>query len=90
MPNRKPATAVASAGIVLAISYVLAVLVRAIGAESVVDGALAGAVVWLGFVLTLGLSSAIFEKRTLRYVAITAGQSLVSLTLMGALFGAWR
>ena len=90
LPKRNANTAATSAVIVLVIAYALALIVRAVGANSVFDGAVVGGTVWLGFVLTLVLSSATFENRSLRYVAITTGQRLLSLVVMGAVLGAWR
>jgi len=90
LPKPTPPTAAASAGIVLLTAYVLALFERAIGASSVADGALVGGIGWLGFMLTGALSNAVFEKRSAQYVAITAGQLLLSLVVMGAIIGAWR
>lgn len=40
---------------------------------------------WLGFVLCIRLTHAMFEGKSIRYVAITAGHDLVSLLLTGSI-----
>jgi hypothetical protein len=90
LPSARPIAAAASALIVLVIAIVLALFERAIGASSIVDGALVGGVTWLGFVLTGTLTIALFENRSVQYVVIRAGQTLLSMVAMGAVIGAWR
>lgn len=54
------------------------------------NGAIAGAWIWLGFVLATHLPLWAYENRPLKLIAINAGSNLVSLVLMGALLGGWR
>ena len=45
---------------------------------------------WLGFVLATHLPLWPYENRPLKLVAINMGSNLVSLVLMGVLFGLWH
>ena len=44
----------------------------------------------MGFVLATQLPLVTYENRSLRLIAINTGAILVSLLLMGALFGLWH
>jgi hypothetical protein len=68
-------------------AYVLAVLIGGLGAATLVDGVVVGAVVWLGFVATWLASGVFFERRSTEWWAINAGQAIVSLAIMGAFLG---
>jgi hypothetical protein len=68
-------------------AYVLAVIVRGLGAASLADGAIVGLVVWLGFVAPWLASGVLFERRSTEWWAINAGQAIVSLVIMGAIIG---
>jgi hypothetical protein len=68
-------------------AYVLAVIIRGLGAASLADGAIVGLVVWLGFVATWLASGVFFERRSTEWWAINAGQAIVSLVIMGAIIG---
>ena len=71
----------------LVTAYVLAVLSRGLGAVTLAEGALVGAVVWLGFVAPYLASGVFFERRSTEWWAINAGQAVVSLVIMGAIIG---
>jgi hypothetical protein len=45
---------------------------------------------WLGFVLATHLPLWAYENRNLRLISIGAGSNLVSMVLMGVLFGLWH
>ena len=83
-----PTTYVWAVVSVLLTAYVLAFLAHALGLKSVVDGAILGAIVWLGFVGPWTLASVTFEKKSWMYFYLTGGQGLVSLLVMGAILGA--
>lgn len=54
------------------------------------EGALMGALIWLGFVATVGLTAQVFSDRKFAAYLIDAGYQLVYLVMMGAILGAWR
>jgi len=83
----QPVTYVGGVVTALVTAYVLAVLSRGLGAATLVDGAIVGAVVWLGFVATWLASGVFFERRSTEWWAINAGQAIVSLVVMGAIIG---
>lgn len=74
----------------LVLSFVLFHAVVYAGATSWLAGALVGGVVWLGFVLATHLPLWAYENRPLKLVAINMGSNLISLVLMGLLFGIWH
>jgi hypothetical protein len=53
-------------------------------------GALAGFMAGLGWVFTFIGISYLFESRTLVHFLINAGYSVVALTIMGLIIGAWQ
>jgi hypothetical protein len=55
----------------------------------VVGGIVVGFLVWFGFLLTTGVSGAIFEGRSGKLVGINQGYAIVSYLLMGAILGIW-
>jgi len=83
----QPITYVGAVVTSLVTAYVLAVLSRGLGAATLVDGAIVGAVVWLGFVATWFASGVFFERRSTEWWALNAGQAVVSLVIMGAIIG---
>jgi hypothetical protein len=55
----------------------------------VLGGIVFGFLVWFGFLLTTGVSGAIFEGRSSKLVGINLGFSIVAYLLMGAILGIW-
>lgn len=83
----QPTTYVGAVVTALVTAYVLAVLARGLGAATLADGAIVGAVAWLGFVATWLASGVFFEGRSVEWWALNAGQAIVSLVIMGAIIG---
>lgn len=54
------------------------------------DGALVGLLAWTGFVLATHLPLWPYENRPLKLIAINMGPNLISMPLMGLLFGIWH
>jgi hypothetical protein len=63
-------------------------------ATNMAPGPLAGLAIgflnWLGFVLATHLPLWAYENRSLKLIAIGTGSNLVSMLLMGLLFGLWH
>ena len=74
----------------LLLAYVLAHFVKFTGAETARAGARTGFWLWLGFVLTTGLETVLFEGRPFGLYLINNGYHLVGLCGMGALLAVWR
>jgi hypothetical protein len=53
-------------------------------------GATAGLFVGLGWVATSLTTTFLFERRSLRLIAIDAGYHVVAFTIMGLILGAWH
>jgi len=60
------------------------------GGATLVTGATAGALLWLGFVAPTSLVNKLFAGHGLKIWAIEAGNHLVTFVLFGAILGAWR
>jgi hypothetical protein len=68
----------------LVAAYALALIA---GGRGLVDGAVWGAVVAIGFVSTALLGSVLFEGRSWNYWAITTAYFLISAIVMGGILG---
>ncbi len=64
---------------------VLAWLVEGMSASSLIDGALIGLLVWLGFIAAYIAPMYAFQAYSVKYLAIVIGYPLVSLLVAGAL-----
>ncbi|MFH1184871.1 MAG: DUF1761 domain-containing protein [Chloroflexota bacterium] len=83
----------ALASIVQAVA--MAFMVNSVGAlmpggVNLVNGALTGFMLWLGFVAPTFLSNKLFAQHGLKVWAIEAGNHLVVFLLFGAILGVWR
>ena len=74
----------------LVTATVLALLVVRFGAITWAEGALIGLIAGVGLVATSLASDYLFCGWSLRLYSIQVAYKLVSLTLMGAILGAWR
>ena len=59
------------------------------GGATLGSGALAGFILWLGFVAPSSLTNKLFANQLTAWV-IEVGNHLVTFVLMGAILGAWR
>ena len=60
------------------------------GGATVASGALAGFMLWLGFIAPTYLVNKLFAGHGLKIWAIETGNHLVNFLLFGAILGAWR
>ena len=60
------------------------------GGPNLVNGALVGFMLWLGFTAATSLTNRLFAGHGLKVWAIEAGNHLIVLVLFGAILGAWR
>lgn len=67
----------------LVMAWVMGVLVTRIGIDSLIGGIKLGALCWLGFAATIGLTAHMFSERKLATYVIDAGYQLAYLLLMG-------
>lgn len=70
-------------------SYALARIVRWAEVDDLWNGALIGALVWIGFVATVLAVNTYFGGRSRALWAIDAGYQLLAFLVMGAILGAW-
>ena len=67
----------------------VALMVNTMGSKSLGSGALAGFMLWLGFVATTSLTNKLFAGQ-LKVWVIEAGNHLVNFLLFGAILGTWQ
>ena len=65
-------------------------MVNIMGSTTVVSGATAGFMLWLGFVAPTNLVNKLFAGHGFKVWAIESGNHLVNFLLFGAILGAWR
>lgn len=86
-----PGRAMAIAAILaLVIAYVLAHTVDFAGAMTAQMALKAGFWTWLGYVFTFGLTTAIFESRSMKVFWIGTSYYLVSLLMMSLILVLWQ
>lgn len=88
----KPASRWMPAGVLghLCIAFVLALLINLAGATTVLGGIAMGALVWVGFIVTLEIGELIWEKIPFKLFVIRIGNHLVALSIAGAILAVWR
>jgi len=74
----------------LLMGAVLSVLAGETGVATAAGGLRLGAICWLGFAATIGLTANLFSEKPLTAYLIDAGYQLVYLAVMGAIVGAWQ
>lgn len=73
----------------LLMAYVLAHFIVLGVAFDFIGGAMIGFWLWLGFVVPVMGGPLLWEQKSWKYFAISAGFQLVSLALMGGILAAW-
>jgi len=71
----------------LVMSYVLAHFVDYVGATTLMDGAVLGFWLWLGFVATVAINNVLWGGKSWNLYAIDVSYFLVALMVMGAING---
>jgi hypothetical protein len=74
----------------VAMSLMVTAMGSLTGGATLTSGALAGFMLWLGFVAPTNLVNKLFAGHGLKVWAIEAGNHLVNFVLFGAILGAWR
>ncbi len=70
-------------------AYVLAYVVKYAGSTTIIDGALTGLIVWIGFIATSTAAIYLFEGRPKALYFMYNGYQLISFIVMGALLAVW-
>lgn len=66
-------------------AFAVALIVKATGVSGIADGAIVGAIGWLGFTGTVSFSDRIFNGGSLAFWSIQTGYRLVTFVVMGAI-----
>ena len=87
-----PATKWIPAGLIghLIMAFVLAIIVRLANATTLLEGALIGAIVCIGFMATLEAGELIWEKIPFKLYLIRIGNQLIGMIISGAILAVWR
>jgi len=80
----------ASLGATLLSAFALEALVVRIHSGGVLGGLKLGLLVWLGFVMTVQLTAALFSHKNKTLFFIDTGYQLVCYLAMGAIVGGWQ
>ena len=73
----------------LIMAYVLAVFVGLSGANTLVEGAMVGFWVWLGFAMPLNASVFLWEGKSIKLFFLNTFQYLITFKLMAAILAVW-
>ena len=68
----------------------VALLINLMGSTTAASGALAGFMLWLGFVAPTNLVNKLFAGHGFKVWAIEAGNHLLNFLIFGAILGAWH
>jgi len=74
----------------VAMSLMVTAMGSLMGGATLVSGASAGFMLWLGFIAPTYLVNKLFAGHGLKIWAIEAGNHFVNFVLFGAILGAWR
>lgn len=74
----------------LLVAIALAVVISWAGVGNVLEGALVGIGIAVGFAANEWIRNHAFEGRPLSVIAISAGYTIVGFAIMGAILAAWR
>ena len=74
----------------LATAWVMALVVGNFATATAIDGALIGALCWLGFAGATSFGTALFSGKPKALWLIDSGFNLVALVLAGVILAAWR
>jgi hypothetical protein len=74
----------------IVMAYVLARFIAGLGVTTLIGGLTVGALAWVGFVATNGITRIYYERSTWRLFGINMGYLLISLLAMGAILALWR
>ncbi len=72
------------------IAYVLAHVIIAFNASTLIDGLVGGLWMWLGFVATLSLGSVLYEQKPVMLYVLNNAYNLISFLVMGGILALWR
>lgn len=73
----------------LVMGYMLSIFIHYAGAKTLILGAKTGLWVWIGFLVPMTLTNALFSKKSMELYAVESGSHLASLLVIGAIIGSW-
>jgi hypothetical protein len=73
----------------LVMALVIDVLLVRMGISGAMHGARLGALLWLGFAATIGLTANVYSGKSNSLFLIDSGYQLVYMTVLGAILGTW-
>ncbi len=74
---------------VFVFNYILAVIIRSLGAVTFAAGAQIGFFLWLGFFATIMLNSVLWEKKPLSLYVLNVAHYLLILILLSGILAVW-
>jgi hypothetical protein len=71
-------------------AVVLSTLISSLGITTILAGAKLGALAWVGFAATIGLTANMYSRAPLALYLIDTAYQLVYMIVMGAIVAGWR
>ena len=74
----------------LILSYVLALFISASQAVTIMQGAIVGFFVWIGFMATLMLNSVLWEGKPVKLYILNIAYHLITVIIMSVILTVWK
>jgi hypothetical protein len=74
----------------LVAAVILALVIHEMHATGILGGARTGFMLWLGFILTVRVTEALFNRTDMRLVMLDVGYRLVWTVVMGIILAVWH
>ena len=71
-------------------AVVLALLMQMCNATTLLEGATLGALLWVGFIVTVRVTEAMFNRTSMSLVLIDSGYRLIWAVVMGMILAVWH
>ena len=75
---------------ILILSYVLALFINASQAVTIMQGAIVGFFVWIGFMATLMLNSVLWEGKPVKLYILNIAYHLITVIIMSIILTVWK
>jgi hypothetical protein len=71
-------------------AIVLAIVIKSLGASTLIDGLMVGFVLWLGFVAAVSIGDDLYSRRGWKFWWLNASFFLVTILVNGVIFSVWQ
>lgn len=71
-------------------AFTLAVILNSIGAKTLIEGVVAGVVIWLGFTAATTVGVTLYSNRSWKFLWLNASYFLVVMIIASAIYSVWK